>query len=181
MGASNSVGIRPEDLDTMMATTNFTEQELRRLYRRFKKLDTDGSGTLTTDEFLAIPDLRQNPLLGRLLAIFDKNKDDEIQFSEFVSTLSTLSNKGSHEQKLRFAFQVYDMDGDGFISNGELFQVLKMMVGNNLNDVQLQQIVDKTIIEADLDKDGRISFEEFCQVISKNSENISEKLTINWQ
>jgi serine/threonine-protein phosphatase 2B regulatory subunit len=27
---------------------------------------------------------------------------------------------------------VYDMDRDGFISNGELFLVLKMMVGNNL-------------------------------------------------
>ena len=37
-----------------------------------------------------------------------------------------------------------------------------MMVGTNLNDVQLQQIVDKTIIEADLDKDGKISYEEFC-------------------
>ena len=38
------------------------------------------------------------------------------------------------------------MDNDGFVSNGELFQVLKMMVGNNLKDTQLQQIVDKTII-----------------------------------
>jgi serine/threonine-protein phosphatase 2B regulatory subunit len=50
------------------------------------------------------------------------------------------------------------MDRDGFISNGELFQVLKMMVGNNLKDGQLQQIVDKTIIYADKDKDGKISF-----------------------
>ena len=41
------------------------------------------------------------------------------------------------------------MDNDGFISNGELFQVLKMMVGNNLKDSQLQQIVDKTIIMYD--------------------------------
>lgn len=56
-----------------------------------------------------------------------------------------------------------------------------MMVGSNLNDVQLQQIVDKTIIEADLDKDGKISFEEFCRIIGKNSESIGEKLTINWQ
>lgn len=39
-----------------------------------------------------------------------------------------------------------------------------MMVGSNLNDVQLQQIVDKTILEADLDKDGKISFEEFVKV-----------------
>ena len=45
-----------------------------------------------------------------------------------------------------FCFRIYDMDNDGFVSNGELFQVLKMMVGNNLKDTQLQQIVDKTII-----------------------------------
>lgn len=36
------------------------------------------------------------------------------------------------------------MDRDGFISNGELFLVLKMMVGNNLKEQQLQQIVDKS-------------------------------------
>ena len=45
--------------------------------------------------------------------------------------------------------RIYDMDGDGYISNGELFQVLKMMVGSNLKDTQLQQIVDKTILFAD--------------------------------
>ena len=39
------------------------------------------------------------------------------------------------------AFKVYDMDRDGYISNGELFIVLKMMVGNNLKDQQLQQVV----------------------------------------
>jgi len=42
--------------------------------------------------------------------------------------------------------------------------VLKMMVGANLKDAQLQQIVDKTIINADTDGDGKISFEEFCMV-----------------
>lgn len=30
------------------------------------------------------------------------------------------------------AFKVYDMDRDGYISNGELYLVLKQMVGNNL-------------------------------------------------
>ncbi len=56
------------------------------------------------------------------------------------------------------------MDRDGYISNGELFQVLKMMVGSNLKDSQLQQIVDKTILFHDKDGDGKISFEEFCEV-----------------
>ena len=66
--------------------------------------------------------------------------------------------KGEKEAKLKFAFKIYDMDRDGFITNAELFQVLKMMVGNNLKDTQLQQIVDKTIIYADKDNDGKISF-----------------------
>ena len=62
------------------------------------------------------------------------------------------------------AFRIYDIDQDGFISNGELYQVLKTMVGNNLTDKQLQEIVDKTILYADKDGDGKISFEEFCDV-----------------
>lgn len=62
------------------------------------------------------------------------------------------------------AFKIYDINQDGFISNGELFTVLRMMVGNNLKEVQLQQIVDKTILQFDADGDGKISYEEFCNV-----------------
>ena len=36
------------------------------------------------------------------------------------------------EEKLRFAFRIYDIDNNGFISDMELFQVLKTMVGDNL-------------------------------------------------
>ena len=43
------------------------------------------------------------------------------------------------------------------------------MVGDNLKDVQLQQIVDKTIIYADKDGDGMVSFDEFCAVRSSQS------------
>lgn len=72
------------------------------------------------------------------------------------------------------------MDRDGYISNGELFQVLKMMVGNNLKDAQLQQIVDKTIIYADKDNDGKISFEEFKAVIDESLRaNIESKMTVH--
>ena len=42
--------------------------------------------------------------------------------------------------------RIYDIDKDGYISNGELFQALKTMVGSNLKDAQLQQAVDKTIM-----------------------------------
>lgn len=74
------------------------------------------------------------------------------------------------------AFKVYDMDRDGYISNGELFLVLKMMVGNNLKDNQLQQIVDKTIMEADKDMDGKISFDEF--IIMVENADVAKQMTL---
>ncbi|KAF3852670.1 hypothetical protein F7725_006025 [Dissostichus mawsoni] len=131
--------------------------EIKRLGKRFKKLDLDNSGSLSVEEFMSLPELQQNPLVQRVIDIFDTDGNGEVDFKEFIEGVSQFS--------VKVAFRIYDMDKDGYISNGELFQVLKMMVGNNLKDTQLQQIVDKTIINADKDGDGRISFEEFCAVV----------------
>uniref|UniRef100_A0A3Q2H6M8 Protein phosphatase 3 regulatory subunit B, alpha n=2 Tax=Laurasiatheria TaxID=314145 RepID=A0A3Q2H6M8_HORSE len=147
------------------AEQNVDADEIKRLGKRFKKLDLDNSGSLSVEEFMSLPELQQNPLVQRVIDIFDTDGNGEVDFKEFIEGVSQFSVKGDKEQKLRFAFRIYDMDKDGYISNGELFQVLKMMVGNNLKDTQLQQIVDKTIINADKDGDGRISFEEFCAVV----------------
>jgi len=149
----------------MEMCSNFDADEIRRLARRFKKLDLDGNGALSVDEFMSLPELQQNPLVQRVIEIFDTDGNGEVDFKEFIQGISQFSVKGDRETKLRFAFKIYDMDKDGFISNGELFQVLKMMVGNNLKDTQLQQIVDKTILFADKDEDGKISFDEFCAVV----------------
>eukprot|EP00696_Hemimastix_kukwesjijk_P002862 gnl/Hemi2/13502_TR4619_c0_g1_i1.p1 gnl/Hemi2/13502_TR4619_c0_g1~~gnl/Hemi2/13502_TR4619_c0_g1_i1.p1 ORF type:complete len:179 (+),score=80.73 gnl/Hemi2/13502_TR4619_c0_g1_i1:103-639(+) len=177
MGANQS-NLRPEEIEAMQNECNFSQKEIRRLYKRFRKLDKDNSGTITTDEFLSIPELAMNPLVQRVISIFDQKKDDNVNFKDFISALSVFSSRGDKEEKLKFAFKIYDIDNDSFISNGELFQVLKMMVGNNLSDVQLQQIVDKTILEADLDRDGKISFEEFKNVL--DGADLEAKMTINF-
>jgi len=140
------------------------------------KLDKDNSGTIERDEFLSLPQVSSNPLATRMIAIFDEDGGGDVDFQEFVSGLSAFSSKGNKEEKLRFAFKVYDIDRDGFISNGELFIVLKMMVGSNLKDQQLQQIVDKTIMEADLDRDGKISFEEFQKMVENCDVSMSMTL-----
>uniref|UniRef100_A0A3Q2DJG1 Calcineurin subunit B type 1-like n=1 Tax=Cyprinodon variegatus TaxID=28743 RepID=A0A3Q2DJG1_CYPVA len=139
--------------------------EIRRLGKRFRKLDLDKSGSLSVDEFMSLPELQQNPLVRRVIDIFDTDGNGEVDFLELIKGVSQFSIRGDKLQKLHFAFRVYDMDKDGFISNGELFQVLKMMVGKNLQDTELQQVVDKTIIRADKDGDGRVSFEEFCAMV----------------
>ena len=139
-------------------------------------LDTDKSGELEPEEFFDVPELAQNPLVKRVISIFDKNKDGKISFAEFLSGLGALYG-GNEEEKCKFAFKIYDIDEDGFISNGELFKVLKMMVGNNLNDIQLQQLVDRTIIKADEDFDGKISYDEFKKMVKDL--DVANKLTLN--
>jgi len=43
-----------------------------------------------------------------------------------------------------------------------------LLVGNNLPDEQLQQLVDKTMLWTDRDGDGEINFEEFSHVVGNN-------------
>jgi len=172
-------GLSKDEVEQLQESTNFSEEELQKLYRKFRKIDTDGSGTLSKQEFMDIKELQGNPLLERVIDVFDENRDGEVQFTEFISSLAVFSQHGNDDAKLRFAFQIYDIDRDGFISNGELFTVLKKMVGNNLTPEQLQQIVDKTIIEADKDKDGKISYDEFVQMIA-DREGITQKLSIDF-
>ncbi|KAL0080333.1 calcineurin subunit B [Phycomyces blakesleeanus] len=164
----------------MVNSSNFSAEEIQRLYKRFMKLDKDNSGSIDKEEFLAIPQIANNPLATRMIAIFDEDGGGDVDFHEFIKGLSAFSVRGNQREKLqckyKFAFKVYDMDRDGFISNGELFLVLKMMVGNNLKENQLQQIVDKTIMEADKDMDGKISFEEFMVMVENT--DVAKQMTL---
>lgn len=161
----------------MGLSSTFEQDEIKRLGKRFKKLDIDNSGSLSVEEFMNLPELKQNPLVKRVIEIFDADQNGEVDFKEFLLGISQFSVKGDKTAKLRFAFRIYDIDNDGYISNGELYQVLKVMVGNNLRPTQLQQIVDKTILYADKDEDGKISFEEFCSVVGNT--DIHEKMVID--
>mmetsp|Transcript_38214 Transcript_38214/g.61883 ORF Transcript_38214/g.61883 Transcript_38214/m.61883 type:complete len:179 (+) Transcript_38214:270-806(+) len=178
MAGRGETRLNPRELEEMEKATNFTPKEIKRLYKRFKMLDTDKSGSISEQEFLSVPELAQNPLVLRVINIIDADKNKSVDFMEFISALSIFSSKGDKEAKLQFAFKVYDVNEDGYISNEELFTVLKIMVGSNLTDIQLQQIVDKTIIEADEDKDGRLSFEEFKKIIENT--DLDTKMTFRF-
>ncbi|VDN28317.1 unnamed protein product [Gongylonema pulchrum] len=58
---------------------------------------------------------------------------------------------------------MYDLNKNGFITREEFKVILNMMVGTNITVEQLDSIADRTITEADIDNDGKISFDEFCR------------------
>jgi calcineurin B family protein 1 len=76
------------------------------------------------------------------------------------------------------AFRMYDLDGDDRISKEELLAVLTMMVGANISEDQLISIAERTIMEADVDKDNLISFEEFKKVLERT--DVEQKMSIRF-
>jgi len=192
MGNSrSSVQLQAEDLALVQHETGFTPQQIERLYSRFSSLDKTNKGHLSREDFLRIPELAINPLGDRIVhAFFYESKsgeEDKVDFKDFVRVLAHFrpvkknaeKNKvNTRMEKLHFAFRMYDLDGDDKISREELLAVLTMMVGANICQEQLLSIAERTIIEADTDKDHMISFEEFAKVLERT--DVEQKMSIRF-
>ena len=117
---------------------------------------------------------------------FDANGDNEIDFREFMVSLSATA-RGTLTQKLEWAFKVYDINGDGFITRNEMLEIFyamhKMMGSHNLKDNEesetIEIMVDDIIHRLDKDQDGKISLEEFVEGSKSNPSIISKLSQIN--
>lgn len=87
------------------------------------------------------------------------------------------SSRGLRE-KLLFVFKVYDVDNDGLISFNDLRNILKMMVGNHIEELQLDKIATRAFVEVDVNSDGFIEFLEFCKIFS--GKNFDDMLRVNF-
>ena len=66
------------------------------------------------------------------------------------------------DEKLKAAFSLFDMNGDGDIEAKELQEI----IGEN-NDIEDNNVWAKMIAEVDLDGNGVIDFEEFKEMMEK--------------
>jgi serine/threonine-protein phosphatase 2B regulatory subunit len=73
---------------------NFDRRELKILYKNFTELDSNNSGKLEPNELIDVPELKDNPIVQRIITVFDRNKDGKISFFEFIHGLSALASSG---------------------------------------------------------------------------------------
>ena len=155
------------------------EQEKARLVKQFMRMDKDGSGELDYQELFTASALRNNPVVQRILDIFDKNKDKKISINEFTDALTVVLSGSSPNEKITFAFRFYDVDGDGFVSQRDLFLVTKLMVGNHLSDEQLNHLVARTFANVPCkDRNRGLDIEEFAQIVMNLQ--ILQKLSVDF-
>ncbi|KDP20063.1 hypothetical protein JCGZ_05832 [Jatropha curcas] len=141
--------------------------QLKEIFARF---DMDSDGSLTILELAAL--LRSLGLkpsgdqIHVLLANMDSNGNGSIEFDELVSAILPDMNEqifGNQEQLLD-VFQLFDKDGNGYISAAELAGAMAKM-GQPLTYKELREMIK----EADTDGDGVISFKEFTSVMAKSA------------
>lgn len=159
MGANTSA-LLSEEIEEMSRQAGLSQLEVKRLYKRFQKLDRTQSGTLDADELLMVPELAMNPLHPRFVAVFQ-----DVNFTQFVTHMSAFSPASPPAKKVDFAFRIYDLDADGFISADDLEGVLRMLVGDYMPEDKLRKVVEAVVREADRDGDGLISRDEFTSAV----------------
>ncbi|CAI0541756.1 unnamed protein product [Linum tenue] len=133
----------------LAAETPFTVSEVEALYQLFKKLSSSiiDDGLIHKEEFqfaLFRNRNKRNLFADRVFDLFDVKRNGVIEFGEFVRSLGVFHPDAPVEDKISFAFRLYDLRQTGFIEREETFE------------------------DADSKSDGRIDTEEWKQFVKKN-------------
>lgn len=176
MGSNSSMLLQKDEIQLIANETGFSPSQIKRLYNRFTSLDKDNTGYLSKQDLLRIPELHVNPLCDRIIEVLidDYGQEDKLNFRQFAKVFSTFrrgkndqNDSNCKENKLKFLYSIYDRDNDDKINKDELLSILRMLVGSNIPEEQIIAIAERTITELDVNGDLSITFQEFCETLTK--------------
>ncbi|KRX85021.1 Calmodulin [Trichinella sp. T6] len=159
------------------------EETLAQCEEAFRGLDANGDGVVTAEDFsikmlrLGIPHSVDELLHAMREIAGDGFCTEEVDFDALFPLMTCEVESDEERMELKETFNIFDRDGDGYITAEELKNVL-----NDLGDPVSDEEVLAILTSTDNDKDGLISFEDFQAVwasccVPKHEASISSKST----
>lgn len=113
----------------------------------------------------------------------DVDQNHMVSFHEMAAALSILC-KGTKEERAEDLFELFDWDGDGFVTAEELmfylravFRLLKACEPTTYGHIDVEQVAEATslqiIRDADVSGDGVVSMEEFLRWTSSGDNQLT--------
>lgn len=131
MGNSHSGAVSKEILDDLKLNTKFTETEIVQWYENFQKQCP--SGRITPQEFESIysrffPESEAQTYAKHVFRSFDMNDDGTLDFKEYIIALH-MTSTGKTTRKLEWAFSLFDVDKNGYITKSEVKEICSVSSG----------------------------------------------------
>ncbi|XP_035688057.1 EF-hand calcium-binding domain-containing protein 1-like [Branchiostoma floridae] len=158
--------------ETCYRSTHFTKQEVEGLLHVFRDLQTSKKGKdemkmdrATFREVLHYTfAMTDDILMDRVFRGFDQDNDSYVSAQEWVQGLSVFL-RGTMEEKMKYCFEVYDLNSDGYISREEMFSMLKNTLAKQPTeedpDEGIKDLVEITLKKMDHDHDSRLSYSDY--------------------
>ncbi|GAB2230543.1 hypothetical protein Droror1_Dr00014813 [Drosera rotundifolia] len=141
---------------------NLPKDEIQGLKQMFANIDTDNSGTITYEELknglARLGSKLTETEVQQLMEAADVDGDGSIDYIEFI-TATMHRYRLETEEHLYKAFQYFDTDHSGFITRDELESAMREY--GIADDDTIKEIIS----EVDSDNDGKISYEEFVNMM----------------
>ncbi|OWF39528.1 calmodulin-beta-like [Mizuhopecten yessoensis] len=159
------MAMQDADPDFRIRRPNKAERDdIKKIFSHF---DVNGDQKISRHEILrAVRCMGSHPTkqeFDQIMEPVDEDKDGYVSFSEFEKVMMrSISVKEYEEKLMRESFKMFDLDGDGFISKAELKKILTAA-----GDKMAEQEAEELLQEADTNKDGKISYGEFVDMICK--------------
>ncbi|KAK6619628.1 hypothetical protein RUM43_012385 [Polyplax serrata] len=161
-------------INELRAKTHFGLEEIQNLLIIHYKLTREG-GPLNYRKFREVAhrlfDIAGDELYDKIYNRFDQHRAMQVNLETWATGLSVLL-RGNLQEKLDFCWKVYDLYGTGYISRELMFHymknsIIKTSAGEDANEV-VKDLVDVILKKMDLDRDGKISYDDYRTSVLKN-------------